>query len=117
MDDVRREALVEQVLHDHAVAVAAQGASDSGGRNGTGKGVDVDADERMEREFRAQFLERQGGGVVGGGGGGSKKDAGGEKKEGVTSGSGGPRLGGSRSARARYADAMEKEREKGKEGK
>lgn len=125
-EDIARGALVEQVLSEHDVRLASiQGQGQGGKVNGErgNRGKDEDADERMEREFRAQFLERSsvtsgaGGGVASGKSGGvgdGKKDGASAAGGGVLSS--GPRLGGSRSARARMVAALEKEREKEKEG-
>lgn len=96
-EDLARSALVEQVLHEHGL-----GTYDSGSLQVTRTGADEAADERMAAEFQQQFLEtvaerqeRQ-----------QQRQAQSTRVKKETGTTDGPRLGGSRSARAKMAAAQ-----------
>jgi len=95
-DDVARNRLVEQVLHEHGLGTY-DSARATSSKNDTNRGHDEAADERMAVEFQQQFLdamaERQ------------HRQTQQNKSAGVAAAAGsGPRLGGSRSARAKMAE-------------
>jgi len=95
-DDVARNRLVEQVLHEHGLGTY-DSARTTSSKSDSSRGHDEAADERMAVEFQQQFLdavaERQ------------HRQTQQNKNAGVSSAAGsGPRLGGSRSARARMAE-------------
>lgn len=107
-DDVARNRLVEQVLHEHGLGTY-DSARTTSSKGDTDRGHDEAADERMAVEFQQQFLdamaERQ------------HRQTQQNKNVGVPAAAGsGPRLGGSRSARAKMAEmqaqASVKEKEK-----
>lgn len=96
-EDLARSALVEQVLHEHGL-----GTYDGGSLQAKRTGVDEAADERMAAEFQQQFLEtmaerqeRQ-----------QQRQAQSTRVKRDIAASEGPRLGGSRSARAKMAAAQ-----------
>ncbi|KAK5103148.1 hypothetical protein LTS08_003952 [Lithohypha guttulata] len=99
-EDIERAALVEQVLHENGY-----GTYDAAKEIGVGRrtGQDEAADEKIASEFQQQFLdaiaerkERQQ----------KQNQAAGSNKDTSATISQGPRLGGSRSARARMAAAQ-----------
>lgn len=91
-EDLARSALVEQVLHEHGLGTY-DGVHLRG--QGAGTGLDEAADEKMAAEFQQQFLEtvaeRQ------------QRQAQGARVKKESGTNDGPRLGGSRSSRAKMA--------------
>jgi len=100
-EDIARDALVEQVLHEHGLGVydaPAEGSSQSAQQGG-----DADTDERFAEQFRKDFMdalaERQ-----------QKQKAPSQSKApGAGDVQKGPRLGGGRSARAKMAAAQQQQ--------
>lgn len=102
-EDIRRDALVEAVMRENGLGIYEPPPPPSVGGGEGGEG-----DEEIAERFRREFLEgveerRRGGGGAGGGGGGKGKVVGGKKEE---EGLKGPKLGGSRSARAGVREAL-----------
>ncbi|OBT95700.1 hypothetical protein VE01_06535 [Pseudogymnoascus verrucosus] len=102
-EDIRRDALVEAVMQENSLGIYESPAPPTT----SGAGGDGEGDEEIAERFRREFLEgveerRRGGG--GGGGGQAKKvvGKGGKEEEGLK----GPKLGGSRSARAGVREAL-----------
>lgn len=107
-EDIARDALVEQVLHEHRLDLYETGVNN--GRTAT---ADLSAsttqqDERLAEEFRQNFLDavaqRQQ----------RNKAASQPKVPGVTTETKGPKLGGSRSARAKMAQIQQQQQGQGK---
>lgn len=127
-EDVARDRVVEEVLHEHGFGLGtydspsatASGTSEKANMGGSMgmRGNDEAADERMAVEFQRQFLEgvqeRQGQGQSQKQG--QAKSAGASGSGAATAASSGPRLGGSRSARARMAE-MQAQAQTGGKGK
>ncbi|KAL5346876.1 hypothetical protein ACLOAV_008019 [Pseudogymnoascus australis] len=112
-EDIRRDALVEAVMRENGLGIyEAPPPPTMGGDGGDGEG-DEEIAERFRREFLEGVEERRRGGGGGGGAGSAGKGKvvgkGGKEEEGLK----GPKLGGSRSARAGVREALLKA-EKGK---
>lgn len=105
-EDIRRDALVEAVMRENGLGIYEPPPAPSTGEGG-GEG-DEEIAERFRREFLEGVEERRRGGGGGGGGGGAVKGKvvgkGGKEEEGLK----GPKLGGSRSARAGVREALMK---------
>ncbi|KAJ9651839.1 hypothetical protein H2198_008904 [Neophaeococcomyces mojaviensis] len=114
-EDIARDGLVEQVLREHGLSTYDPAKrADEGGAEAQGN--DEAADERMVAEFQQQFLDaaaekQQQRQAKSGPGGQAKGPAAGAASV------GGPRLGGSRSARAKMAAMQASEAKPGVSGK
>ena len=97
-EDVARAELVEKVLHEHGLGTYAEAKAKL--KVGRRSGLDEAADEKMAAEFQQQFLdavaERQEKQL-------QRQNQGAGVKEATAATGQGPRLGGSRSARAKMA--------------
>lgn len=100
-EDIRRDALVEAVMRENGLGIY-EPPPPGGEGVGDGEG-DEEIAERFRREFMAGVEERRRGPPAGGSGGGGKIGMGGKKEE---EGLKGPKLGGSRSARAGVREAL-----------
>ncbi|OBT66684.1 hypothetical protein VE03_03971 [Pseudogymnoascus sp. 23342-1-I1] len=98
--DIRRDALVEAVMRENGLGIYEPPTAPTVGGQGEGGEGDEEIAERFRREFLEGVEERRRGG--GGGGGGGGKGKGGKEEEGLK----GPKLGGSRSARAGVREAL-----------
>jgi hypothetical protein len=105
-EDIRRDALVEAVMRENGLGIYEPPPPPTTSAAGDGEG-----DEEIAERFRREFLEgvedrRRGGGGGGGGAGSAGKGKvvgkGGKEEEGLK----GPKLGGSRSARAGVREAL-----------
>ncbi|OBT84299.1 hypothetical protein VE02_07624 [Pseudogymnoascus sp. 03VT05] len=105
-EDIRRDALVEAVMRENGLGIYEPPPPPTTSTTGDGEG-----DEEIAERFRREFLEgveerRRGGGGGGGGAGNAGKGKvvgkGGKEEEGLK----GPKLGGSRSARAGVREAL-----------
>jgi len=110
-DDIARNTLVEQVLREHGLGTYDSSRATAPSENAKRRGHDEAADEKMAEEFQQQFLdamaERQ-----------QRQTQQNKSASVAASAASGPRLGGSRSARAKMAElqaqASGKEKEKEK---
>lgn len=105
-EDIRRDALVEAVMRENGLGIYEPPPPPTTSTTGDGEG-DEEIAERFRREFLEGVEERRRGGGGGGGGGAVKGKVvgkGGKEEEGLK----GPKLGGSRSARAGVREALMK---------
>ncbi|OBT73579.1 hypothetical protein VF21_07643 [Pseudogymnoascus sp. 05NY08] len=104
-EDIRRDALVEAVMRENGLGIYEPPPPPTTSASGDGEG-DEEIAERFRREFLEGVEERRRGGGGGGGAGSAGKGKvvgkGGKEEEGLK----GPKLGGSRSARAGVREAL-----------